>query len=279
MLNIINIGNTKCIYFIGDIHGNYSSIQYFVNNYNVRDAALFLCGDCGFGFEKHEYYRQAFNKLSRVLSKRNCHVIFIRGNHDDPAYFDGKAVNYKWIKAVPDYTVVRVNNDEGVTLHAVLCVGGAISIDRKYRNKVLMKNAMTYMKYHDCTLDEAIVRCKQVYWENERCVYDEIALDGIHEANIQVDVVATHTCPSFCQPHDKIGIKEWLLVDEELESDVTEERTVMDKVLEKLKNDGHPVRYWFYGHYHFHNNEEIDGVKYRMLDMERYSNVDAFRMD
>jgi hypothetical protein len=50
----------------------------------------------------------------------------------------------------------------------------------------------------------------------------------------------------------------------------------MDDVYNKLKTDGHPLEKWFYGHYHYHNQEYIDGVQFVMLDMWRNGNFDIF---
>ena len=45
------------------------------------------------------------------------------------------------------------------------------------------------------------------------------------------------------------------------------ERQVMDKLLAYLKMKNHPLRHWFYGHFHQSWYQEIDGVQYNMLDI------------
>ena len=64
--------------------------------------------------------------------------------------------------------------------------------------------------------------------------------------------------------------------DEKLESDIVNERNVMDKISYKLKQDKHPVKKWFYGHFHYHNQEYIDDVMFIMLDMWRNGNFDIY---
>ena len=108
------------------------------------------------------------------------------------------------------------------------------------------------------------------------CCYNEQALDELKLNNVQIDIVCTHTCPSFAKPIGKENIQYWLNVDENLEKDIDNERQIMDKIYNKLKEDGHPFKYWFYGHFHYHNQETIDNVKFIMLDMYRNGNYDIY---
>ena len=56
--------------------------------------------------------------------------------------------------------------------------------------------------------------------------------------------------------------------DEDLTEQVKNERLVMDKILDYLKYRSHPLRHWFYGHFH-QSWQAIDneGVQYNMLDI------------
>ena len=283
MLNIIDI-NSETIYFIGDIHGNFGCIHNFIKRYGIRNSTLFFCGDCGFGFNKMSHYKEhVFPKLSKLLSKTNNYCVFIRGNHDDPDLYNSFVFNNKRIKAVPDYTIVNVfcENDK----KTVLCIGGAISVDRSYRMKLMDKAINEYCFYHFCDKEEARKKIQKIYWSNESCYYDKEPLDGLRLNNINVDIVATHTCPSFCKPLTKDGISYWLtnekcsdideLSNRDLVKDLDNERQAMTNVYVKLKNDKHPLKYWFYGHFHWHNFENIDGVSFYLLDMEHNGNIDA----
>ncbi|MBQ3699750.1 MAG: hypothetical protein II886_07555 [Prevotella sp.] len=44
------------------------------------------------------------------------------------------------------------------------------------------------------------------------------------------------------------------------------ERKVMDYIQAYLYAHSHPVNQWFYGHFHQSWHDEIDGIKYNMLD-------------
>lgn len=81
-----------------------------------------------------------------------------------------------------------------------------------------------------------------------------------------VDIVITHTTPSFCEKQSRADIQNWLVKDEELLQDIKEERKVMDNIQAYLYAHSHPVDQWYYGHFHQSWHSEIDGVRYNMLD-------------
>lgn len=126
--NIYEFPDPKRIVVSGDIHGDFEALVYkCCVQYDMTDTLIVVAGDCGFGFNHPGYYEDVYMKLSSRLAKANNWIVFIRGNYDNPAYFDGQQVNYKRWKAVPDYSVIKACG------HTILCVGGAISVDRSWR--------------------------------------------------------------------------------------------------------------------------------------------------
>lgn len=95
----------------------------------MTDTLLIMVGDCGFGFEKPGYYDIIFNRNSSRLSDANNLVVMVRGNNDDPTYFNEENIAYERILTIPDYSVIQAYE------HNILCIGGAISIDRYNRQK------------------------------------------------------------------------------------------------------------------------------------------------
>lgn len=256
--------------FVGDIHGEFKSLQNLMKKTGFRDTVYIICGDIGFGFNKKEYYTQIFNRLSRTASKMNCEFIFIRGNHDDKKFFDKQLIHRKCFKTIPDYSVIKTPT------HNILCIGGAISVDRTYRKMMLKENALKYSLYHDCSVNDAEKLCQQVYWEEEPCYYDEDKLSQLKLNDISIDIVCTHTCPSFAKPFGKENIGYWLERDAKLNEDIDKERGIMDNVFNKLIEEGHKLQLWVYGHFHFHNTEYIKDTKFVMLDMYRNGNYDIY---
>lgn len=79
----------KNIIICGDIHGEFNSLIYkLCIQYQLTDTLLIVAGDCGFGFEKPGYYENVFKRNSARLSKANNWIVMVRGNHDDPSYFN-----------------------------------------------------------------------------------------------------------------------------------------------------------------------------------------------
>lgn len=249
-MNLIDISRQyKSLYVCGDIHGEFEELIYNLKRFEIEDAVVIIAGDCGIGFEKKEHYTQLYNKINKTLVKNNIFLILIRGNHDDPSYFDGQHINYPKMKAIPDYSVLQFSDKY------ILCVGGAVSIDRKHRLQAMWLNNVTGKTV------------RPLYWENEAAIFDNEILSEISMAGIKISCVVTHTCPSFCHPVSKNGIERWLLEDIELSTDLSNERLQMDKLYNKLVADRHNIENWVYAHFHDSNKEFINNTKFSLLNI------------
>lgn len=262
-MNIYKI-DTDDVYFAGDLHGEFKTINITINRYNLENCGIIICGDIGIGFEKEEYYVQTFRHISKTLQKRNIHIYMFRGNHDNKDYFDGQHfIDFEYIHVIPDYSVIST------PYRNILCIGGATSIDRTWRKNNMEKLQIKYMKRHNCGWCEAAENAQQLYWGNEPIVFDKDSLDEIDNSRIKIDTICTHTAPTFCQPLVKNGIEGWLAVDDKLNEDLEKERKTCDDILLYLIENEHPIQNWYYGHFHFKNVEIIDDIKYTLLDMSR----------
>ena len=243
---------TKNIVICGDIHGEFNSLIYkLCIQYQLTDTLLIVAGDCGFGFEKPGYYEQVFNRNSSRLSKSNNWIVMMRGNHDDPSYFNEEKISHQRFRTTPDYSVIQACG------HNILCVGGAVSIDRTDRIK------------HDAKHPDSSVVS---YWENEMPFFNEEALNDIGH-NFKIDTVVTHTSPTFCELISKAGLSEWAARDSNLLADCDNERRTMDQIFEYLKANNHPLENWFYGHFHQNWSSSIDGVLFSMLDIMEFKEL------
>jgi hypothetical protein len=233
--------NYSQVLVCGDIHGNFDLVY---TNPLIQDTLIIVAGDCGFGFHTIEYYEQLYRtKMNKHLSRNNNTILFIRGNHDDPTYFDGKKFNHRRAICIPDYSLVKTAS------HIILCIGGAISIDRIWRKRM--------MEQHN----------KPLYWEKEKPVLDTEKLNEITNGGIKIDTVITHSCPSFCKPTDKSGVEAWIKQDSLLDRDLDYERLTMTDLYNTLKEHYHPLCQWWYGHYHFSSWECHEGCFFRLLDI------------
>lgn len=241
------------VFVVGDNHGNWGMFKYKIKESNIRDSVIIVAGDCGIGFEKKEYYKHVLNSFKKVLSDYNNILIFIRGNHDDPSYFDGVNINYKRFKAIPDYSILSFNG------HNVLCVGGAISIDRKDR----INDDHEGWMYHKSS--------KKTYWFDEIPVYKPEILEKIKSSGIIINTVVTHSAPSFAPLTDKDNIEKYIKQDSSLTKDIENERLTLTKLYDHLvKQDKHPIKTWIYGHFHQHKvSFSEEDIKFVMLDRFR----------
>lgn len=258
--NIYEFQDCSSIVICGDIHGDFNLlVNKICVQYQMRDTLIIVAGDCGFGFEAKGYYDNIVKRNAKRMNECNNWIVFVRGNHDNPAYFDGKAFMHKRFMAVADYSIIKACS------HAILCVGGAISIDRQYRKQSWEKYVLK-QKGHI----EIGPFARNCYWSNEIPVFDSLALDRINET-CAIDTVITHTAPSFCELQSKNGLCCFAYEDSTLIDDVNSERSIMDLLHEKLIQQNHPITHWCYGHFHQSWHNDIDGVLFKMLDiMELY---------
>ena len=250
MNKVYKYPDAKSLVICGDIHGDFVPLVYEITvRYGMRDTLVIVAGDCGFGFEKPDAYNNIFRRIEKRLVQNNCWIAMVRGNHDDPAYFELQAdgntlIHHARWQTVPDYTVIQACG------RMVLCVGGAVSVDRQIR--------MREMERH---------LGKRYYWPNETVRYDAEALEAIRDAGLKVDTVVTHTAPSMCEFQSKQGLATWAQCDATLLDDCKAERAAMDDIIVHLKHDKHPLERWYYGHFHNSWHSEIDGVWFTMLDI------------
>jgi len=106
-----------------DWHGEWNKVIREIKRLELSDCTIIQVGDFGIGFEKPEKELRTMQYLNATLESNNIKLYAIRGNHDDPAYFDG---TYKVgnIELLADYTILNIEGK------SILCVGGAISVDR-----------------------------------------------------------------------------------------------------------------------------------------------------
>lgn len=252
----LSFPEAKNVVVCGDIHGDFNGvIGKLCLQYQLENTLLIVAGDCGFGFNEVGYYKEVAKRHRKPLHDSNNWVVFVRGNHDNPAYFDGKAINHKRFIAVPDYSIIQA---AGLT---ILCVGGAISIDRQYRIKAWQQNKGRFPAPSDQDPLEP-----NYYWENESPILDTEKLSVIGE-KFKVDAVITHTAPSFCELQSKLGLASWCLNDENLMDDVNVERAIMDQLYQYLKEANHPISHWCYGHFHQSWHQNINGTFFKLLDI------------
>lgn len=249
------------VFVFADIHGQFELLNdKLQQEENIKNSILICAGDCGVGFRPLSYYEKTFTCLNETLININSTLYCIRGNHDNPSFFQEDPFCLSNIKFIQDYSIISVDDMN------ILCVGGGLSIDRKMRIEQ-DKQRLNYIK-EICgnQANHSLLKTYfPSYWEDELPYYDKEKIDEIRTNGITIHKVITHTSPSFCYKNDNNGLQYWLQRDKELDKDLTIERQQLDNILKKLKEDGHPLDKWVYGHFHGHYEEQIDGIEYVAL--------------
>jgi hypothetical protein len=219
------------------------SVRSFLN-----DTIVIVCGNCGLGSKDTSFYISKFNNFNTVLSDNNCHVLFVRGNSDNPSLFNNEEINLSNVKTVPDYSIVKFKSFN------CLCLGGSISLDREWKK----------------AQQERIGR--KLYWEDENFVYNEKAIDSILE-DYDIACIVSSTCPSFAFPGtNSFNKSSWALKDKSLLEDILNERRLMDKVYEKIISKNKKPYTWFYTKYKANHNNIVNDILFQSLGkQETYS--------
>lgn len=229
---------------VGDIHGRFREAGFRAKErYQMEYAVIFFAGDIGMGFEKFNYYVDEFKRLEKIAKKNNLVFCFIRGNHDDPSYFNGENADklnelFTRVCTIADYEIVETMGGN------ILCVGGGISIDRTSRTP------------------------NKTYWFDEQCKYDKEKSQAARD----ISIVISHSAPTFCQPLTKDAISNWLLQDMALDRDIDIERGNLDSVYADLSTNN-KIKLWCYGHYHFSNEEVIFDTKFKLCDILEFYQI------
>mgnify|MGYP000843853910 FL=1 len=237
------------ILVLGDIHGNFNYIKTYINRYKISDCYIIQVGDFGIGFNSYEKDMDILDSFNTFLKNAKIIMYAIRGNHDNPSFFDG-SVKFSNLELVPDYTVLKLDEIN------ILLIGGAISIDRKSR---ILENTSN-IRYGIES------RC---YWITEKIVYNEDFIKDVRN----IDVLITHTAPDWCTPDNKFGVGRFVESfadsDSSLISELKEERALMSKIFNELKSNNNITKH-FYGHFHRSDTTLMGNCSHILVDINEF---------
>lgn len=208
--------------FIGDIHGSFKKFFDILVKTEYQNETFIQVGDFGLGFRPIENEISLLNPINDWLRDNNNFLYAIRGNHDNPEYFENSPFELSNIKLLKDFSIIRVENKN------ILTLGGAISIDRLTRKEGIS------------------------YWKGEEIPYIIPDIKDLVPDGIKIDVVCTHNCPSFVWPTEYNDIvRHFIKLDKTLDQDLTNERRRLDLLYTKVcEYNGYEPKLWVYGHMH-----------------------------
>ena len=240
------------VFYLGDIHGRFNIINQYVKLYGIKDAHIIQVGDFGVGFKTVEKETRMLEMFHDILLKNNVHVWAIRGNHDYKPHFDNDPFGFTNIHLIPDYTVLELGGKR------ILCIGGAISVDRKYR----YTKAQRAGNFDNQTLGV------ESWWPDELFTLDRDKLGEFRD----IDIVVTHTAPDYCFPDNKFGVGAFVegiirdIGDTELKTDLLVERNQVTDAFTILRMNNN-ITHHYYGHFHKSDTLEMYGIKHRLLNV------------
>ena len=220
--------------FSGDIHGELKKLVWKVTiQLGLENVSLVVAGDFGAGFGGTGSMDVLYNSVKDRLEKYNITIYAVRGNHDNPDWFDGTH-DYPRLKFLQDYKVYEI---EGKT---ILPIGGAHSIDRDSR----IEDNLAYEKYGSS---------KRCWWPGE--VIKKVPISELPD---RVDIIVTHEAPISFEPiivrEMGDGLKLW--------EDILDSRQYLNQILQEVKAD-----LWIHGHYHRSTSGSYGDLLYRGLDI------------
>ena len=153
--------------FIGDIHGELRELVWnATSKYELSNSDLVVLGDFGVGFDKG--FDTLYARVAPKLEKADLHIYTLRGNHDDPSWFDGsKEGLYPRVSFLQDHHVYEIAGKK------CYIIGGAGSTDISWRLK----------------------EKKKVWWEDE--YVKELPIKDLPG---KVDIILSHEAPLAFEP-------------------------------------------------------------------------------
>jgi predicted phosphodiesterase len=198
--------------------------------HGIYGQSIIQVGDLGLGFYSMEDDLKNLKILNEIMEEHRCTFYAIRGNHDNPIFFDGTLDLLSAVKLLPDLSLLEIEGKK------VFFCGGGISIDRLARTE------------------------GRDYWKEEEVDYDFEKLRELAGA----EIVITHIAPTYAFPRELNDmVNTWIELEKSrgnnLEWELGFERRQIRDIGIHFKDT---LKEWYYGHYHKNHWEYIDGVEY-----------------
>jgi hypothetical protein len=174
-------------------------------------------------------------ELNKKFKDNGAYVVFMRGNENNPDYFDGEKINYSNIIAVPDYSILSTKFGN------ILIIGGQLSVNRSWKKK------------------------HGNYWENEMPKFDEMSIKEIGTEKLEINVLISSVSPSFCTENEADRIEPWLSQDKTLKEDAMAEREIMDKIYLSLVKQNTKPKTWLYNDSVSNNEVNLNEIRFTGL--------------
>lgn len=238
------------MYVIGDTHG-LRPVFNIIDANQFTGENLIHVGDFGLGFQDVGRDIKNLELLDEALMDTDNQLYVIRGNHDNPIFWDKSKGLYLPVfhnlHLVDDYSVIEIEGQK------VLFAGGATSIDRRPR------------------MDDT----PPTWWKDEVFRYNKDNIKNLTD----IDIVITHSAPSFCHPRgSNAGIVNHYAVIEkmhgyDLHKELEDERMLLDDLFYDLHRQHNNIKKWYYGHFHSSKRQSRHGTEFILLNVNEVEEV------
>ena len=233
------------ILFIGDTHGENINIPHHIEKQThipqQDKKALIHVGDFGVGFQSYDTEMHSLDTLNTKLIEHNTTMYVVRGNHDNPEWFNGEFL-FSNLVFLRDHTVLefqRMGQDKRTKIY---CNGGSISIDRSNRTE------------------------GRSYWKAEG--FKELTPEQLLEIPTDLDCIVTHNRPLGLHPTVyNSSVLRWCVQDDQLDHDLKEEQLILKKMFDSIRerNNSRNNIVHYFGHYHWSHKERIGDIAHITL--------------
>lgn len=185
------------ILLAGDTHGNFMNLEMLVDLAQAKSCEqIFVLGDFGY-FPNFQSYKIMIDKISNKLVNSSIVLFFLAGNHEDWFSLRLMTERNKFHEINPNIFYSPTGNVFEINGTRIMTVGGAYSIDKKYRTfgvDWFPDEELTILDYNYCS-DQG-----------------------------EVDILLTHDCP------ESIHIPNLLPIPEAMKN-----REVLDNIYKEAK--------------------------------------------
>ena len=244
------MGGERQLWICGDIHGELSGLVWNAVNRGISCADILLVGDFGAGFGRPKSMVVAYGKVRATLEKNDICIYTIRGNHDDPAFFDGNH-DFERLHFLPDHCIIELCGKR------IYPIGGAVSTDIDLVDPLSRKSRRM--------INDSLIKfgsSRRVWWPDEAPSVPSTSSGALSPE--RVDIVMSHEAPLSFEP----PLVRAVYVRDETWLKIVESRKYLDYVLQTVK-----PALWFYGHYHCHYEGDFQNTLYRCLDIAEMTRV------
>lgn len=245
----------------GDSHGVWDRMRTNMEPLPKGSTVIHL-GDFGIGFyhampKDEKAVDKALNDLNSWLGEQDITLYVLRGNHDNPVYFQSVTHLRSRIIMLPDFTRLEMIDEATGRKSIGIIYGGAVSIDRK--NRTPFKNWWAMELPTDGGYDDILA------WIGECISSNKYLTLTVFAHDVPLPMVAYRDIIG-----DADSVRYWQRKDGALHEDMQYNTSVLLTLAEEIaltvESNGGSLMNWFHGHFHKNATYAVDKWYFASLE-------------